>query len=204
METIIIGRNGNQCFPIKQSGVSNEHARLTIDGNEWTIEDLGSSNGTFVIDDKGDTIQVSKLSITPDTLILLGPNNANGCTFYARYASDNSFSPIFDLLEERDTAFRLKEEKADAMPQTIRKVVGTISALTFLVSLFLEGQASMNLLRAGTMVSALSAFYNPMKAKKQLLEAREVLFRCPNPACTHGLTSKEVHNRRCAYCKAQG
>jgi hypothetical protein len=30
------------------SGVSRRHAQLTTDGTRWFVEDLGSSNGTFV------------------------------------------------------------------------------------------------------------------------------------------------------------
>jgi hypothetical protein len=205
MKEIILGREGNQSFKISQPGVSKEHARLTIDGDVWMLEDLNSSNGTFILDDKGEMTQVAKLQIQPQTLICLGADNANGCSFYARYAADGNYPALFDYLEERDTSFRKEEEKAEEMPQTVRKVVGTISALALVLSFCVTGNLAMMLLRVGTLASAASSFlYNPAKKKKELKAIRGSIFRCPNPACSHVLSAKEIHNRRCSKCKTQG
>jgi hypothetical protein len=45
------------------SGVSRRHAQLTTDGTRWWVEDLGSSNGTYV----GDTV-----GVLPKTAIPVG------------------------------------------------------------------------------------------------------------------------------------
>ncbi len=43
-----IGRDANNAIVIQGTGVSRNHAELTRQGNSYIIQDLGSSNGTFV------------------------------------------------------------------------------------------------------------------------------------------------------------
>ncbi len=43
-----IGREANNEVVINDPEVSRKHARLTFQGGAWVIEDLGSTNGTFV------------------------------------------------------------------------------------------------------------------------------------------------------------
>ncbi len=43
-----IGRDANNAIVIQGTGVSRNHAELTRQGNSYSIQDLGSSNGTFV------------------------------------------------------------------------------------------------------------------------------------------------------------
>mgnify|MGYP001191485618 CR=1 FL=1 len=59
------------------NGVSRRHAQLTTDGSRWWIEDLDSSNGTFVSDVVGElpTTEIArrtKVELGPDTRIFLG------------------------------------------------------------------------------------------------------------------------------------
>ena len=46
-ERFVIGRGKHCDFVINSGKVSREHAVVVHDGNEWFIEDLGSSNGTW-------------------------------------------------------------------------------------------------------------------------------------------------------------
>lgn len=212
MKTIILGRNGDQPFEIKnQPGVSKEHAKLTIsdeNGHQvWTLEDLDSANGTTVKDKNGKSIQVSKKIISPDTLICLGPENANGCQFYARHADDaNSYSADFDQLEETEAMISSKMDRLDKRAKNIRMAIGVISAVTLLVSLTsLDTNLRMMLLRLGTFATMISSFFfDPTKEKKAIKDLGEKLFVCPNPACPNTLSAKDIHNRRCPRCKAQG
>ena len=43
MTKIIIGKQGDQKFPIKNAGVSRQHASITIEGGHWILEDLDLS-----------------------------------------------------------------------------------------------------------------------------------------------------------------
>src|SRR5687767_12069796 len=55
----IVGRDNDADLVISRSSVSRQHSRLSIgDDGEWTLADLGSTNGTFVNEEK---IQVRKL-----------------------------------------------------------------------------------------------------------------------------------------------
>ncbi|BDZ62306.1 hypothetical protein GCM10025873_20970 [Demequina sediminis] len=45
--------------------VSKSHARLTLARGEWTVEDLGSTNGTFLVDRDGCEVQVPEGVPTP-------------------------------------------------------------------------------------------------------------------------------------------
>ncbi len=47
-ETITIGREPDNTIVINDAMVSRHHARITWDGKSFTIQDRGSSNGTFV------------------------------------------------------------------------------------------------------------------------------------------------------------
>src|SRR5262245_23956090 len=48
--TFEIGRSAKSDLAIDQEAVSRHHARITWDGSRHLIEDLGSTNGTFVND----------------------------------------------------------------------------------------------------------------------------------------------------------
>ena len=46
MKEVIIGKEGTQKFPINNSRVSRQHAKITVsDSGQWTLEDLNSTNG---------------------------------------------------------------------------------------------------------------------------------------------------------------
>ena len=49
MQEVIIGKEGTQKFPINNSRVSRQHAKITVsDSGQWTLEDLNSTNGTYI------------------------------------------------------------------------------------------------------------------------------------------------------------
>ena len=48
--TFEIGRSSRSDLPIDQESISRHHARITFEGGRHVIEDLGSTNGTFVND----------------------------------------------------------------------------------------------------------------------------------------------------------
>jgi len=75
---ITIGREiGNSISPVAAEGLSRRHAKIVSKDGKWTIEDLGSTNGTFVNGKKidaptaikpGDKISCGKFGIAVETL----------------------------------------------------------------------------------------------------------------------------------------
>jgi hypothetical protein len=47
-DQLIIGRDASNAVAINDAEVSRKHARLTFQGGKYVLEDLGSTNGTFV------------------------------------------------------------------------------------------------------------------------------------------------------------
>jgi pSer/pThr/pTyr-binding forkhead associated (FHA) protein len=58
---IFIGRSVNNDFPISHDTVSARHSRLSYHHNQWWLEDLNSTNGTYLNDERvmGPTVVVS-------------------------------------------------------------------------------------------------------------------------------------------------
>lgn len=69
----IIGRSMEQCeIALNDSFLSQQHARLELRGDQWVLEDLGSTNGTFVNDievrdativETGDIVRLGRIEL---------------------------------------------------------------------------------------------------------------------------------------------
>ena len=67
---ITIGRSPNTEIPIDNLAVSNEHARLIKQKDHYTIEDLNSTNGTYLNDEK-----ITKATLKHNDVITVGKHN---------------------------------------------------------------------------------------------------------------------------------
>mgnify|MGYP002771538249 FL=1 len=207
MKQILLGTEGNQPFKITQQGVSRQHARITIgDDGVWTLEDLNSTNGTFIRNEEGEMRRVGALVINPMTFICLGPNNANGCSFYATHLiNPDDFIKEFQYLNQLEDNFDAQEEHADKTARTIRMLIAIVSFIALVGSFVVShGPLQVGLLRVGTAVSLLSTiFFNPNEKKKKLQEEREKFHTCPNPKCSHIMKSREIRMMQCTKCKCR-
>lgn len=206
MKHVLLGSDGEQPFKIDNSGVSHRHALITIDDRDvWHLEDLNSTNGTFVRDVNGHLRRVANIEITPMTFICLGPNNANGCSFYARQIlKPGNFIEEFEYLRTLEKKFEEREKNTDMTANIVRKLIALASLIALTGSFMFSGNSEMKLilLRLGTVISLFSSIlYNPSKHRKKIAEERELFSKCPNPKCTHILTSKEINNMQCSHCK---
>ena len=207
---IIIGRDGNQPFTIKKemNGVSREHAKITItDNGNWYLEDLGSSNGTFIRDEKtGELIPANdKIRISPMTFIFLGPDNSRGCCFFAKQAvSYGDFTEEYEFLNTKEDEFDEKLDNLENLISREKKLIFLINVLVAIVSLIpqIDSDLRMNLLRIVPVVSTgFAAFYDASGKKDTIKEMREKFHHCPNPLCSHKLKTSEIRNYKCSKCK---
>jgi len=67
---IIIGRDANNGVAINDAEVSRKHAKLSLHGSAYVIQDLGSTNGTFI---NGQRITDSQV-LKPGDTVTLGEN----------------------------------------------------------------------------------------------------------------------------------
>lgn len=65
---LFVGRDNSNEIVINDTEVSRKHARLVLEGSSYRLEDLGSTNGTFV---RGDRI-ITPVLLTPGDLITFG------------------------------------------------------------------------------------------------------------------------------------
>ena len=69
-EEIIVGRDAISGVAINDAEVSRKHARLSLQGSAYVIQDLGSTNGTFVNSQRIATTQV----LNPGDTVSFGEN----------------------------------------------------------------------------------------------------------------------------------
>ena len=69
---VVLGRSSTNEYPIPNDTVSVRHARLSYHHNQWWLEDLNSTNGTFLNDERvavatvimpGDELRVGNLNL---------------------------------------------------------------------------------------------------------------------------------------------
>ncbi|MFU8802609.1 MAG: FHA domain-containing protein [Bradymonadaceae bacterium] len=69
MRPLVIGRDSDADIVLDAPQISRHHLRLQFTGTGWRIEDLGSSNGTYVNDRNN---QVTEALVTEDDVIFMG------------------------------------------------------------------------------------------------------------------------------------
>lgn len=197
METIILGRKGDQPFAITADGVSSQHAKITIDGDKWTLEDLHSTNGTFIRDEKGGVRRIVKVDITPQTFIYLGPKSSEGCFFYAQQVkTPGDFHTEYHFMNEKLKELELRVKKEERLSWVIKLTTFTLTIVLICVI------NDIQMMRVVAMISPLvTLLYDPRKRIKKIREKFARFFDCPNPKCSNNLSKTSIENRRCPECR---
>ena len=116
MKEFIIGKEGEQKFKIseKRNKVSRKHCKITIDDNgQWYVDDLDSTNGTYIINEEGEIVQVRHYPITEFTRIILADQTPFGFSFIAHHVLEedpfNYRKEFIHLLKLHAKALKIKE-----------------------------------------------------------------------------------------------
>lgn len=215
----IIGRVANSpvSIPSEKTGVSGTHARITItEDGLWEIEDLDSSNGTYIKDQNGNFQRVFKKLIDENTIIRLGQEGHNSFIFMAHklLSKDNSYTYEFRYLKKmlrKQLAEEEAMEKKNAKNMRIVKFVATPMAMILCVAAQyvipkLNNDMTANLWFSRLAIAlapvAVSCFFNIDARKiKALKQKRLKILTCPK--CGYPISEFDIQNMQCSRCKAK-
>ncbi len=205
-KSIIIGKEGAQKFPIKNAGVSRHHARISIVGGKWLLEDLNSTNGTFVRKADGSFLRVATIYINEDSVIRLGDESANGYSFMAHHAFEpdpENYAYEFNILRNMRNSFKKQREQM-ANRQRYKGLIQILLSMMLIGITFIPGiknNIQMMILRVGMLVPPLWNFFSSGKNKMQkVYERQQHILICPR--CGRPLSDFEIDKQQCMVCKA--
>lgn len=213
MIEVIVGKEGDQKFAVKGSRVSRKHAKITVgDDGVWTLEDLGSTNGTYVFNEKDELVQVKRLNITEFTRIVLADQTSMGFTFYAHHILEddpkNYQSEFRHVLKIHDQALqeKLRLDKTLQRKNLMRFIPGFISAMVGLVLTMLLplNQKVYGVAVTAVFTTILQALINVYLSKDSKLKKFNHKYseKLTCPCCGKALTEIEFKNQMCSACKA--
>ena len=215
MKEFIIGKEGTQKFLIQltKTRVSRQHARITIDDNGvWTLEDLNSTNGTFIIDDEGELRQIRRMVIGEFTRIVLADQTQMGFSFIAHHVIEDDpndyrveFRHVLEihqkaLLDKAAMDLRLKRRGyIKYVPSMLAACIGLILTL-FLPSEIKVYGVSVTAVFTTILTAVINIFQGNDKSKQRFSDYYGKFLVCPH--CGKILTEKEFQMQMCAVCKA--
>lgn len=206
-KTIILGRDGTQPFKIENEGVSHQHARVTKhDGGAWMLEDLDSTNGTYVRNDDGEFEKIKKCLIDKNSVVRLGGGTMHSLTFWANrltVAEDSNYGYEFSQISQMNEAFTGRIEQETNKLRMKRFMPIAISIIVTVLSYVIPATPSIQMwiLRIGMQ---LGPIYSALCIKNDkiidLMNKKKKLITCP--MCGRPLSDFEIQQRLCLACKA--
>ena len=205
---IIIGKNGNQPFPITATGVSGQHASLTIDSNGTLIlEDLDSTNGTYIRNENFQFERIARKVITRDTVIRFGSDDTiRSLTVIANQLikiNPDDFSYEFKMLRTKWGDVMKRKEKIEHNTSILSFAPPFLSVVAILLTI---NSNDPMLLRGALLAPSLLSPLVHRYGKKKLTRLNDEIkntFVCPNPKCGRQLTEREITRGQCMVCKAK-
>lgn len=212
-----IGRKGSQNFPLdKKEKVNDLHARITIsDDGVWTLEDLGSLNGTFIINENGEQVEVRKKQITEYTRVILADTSVMGASFFAHHLLEQDpedYRREFrHLVRQYERISRQKGEIEERLKQRrmFLSIVPALSSSVLGVGARLVFSKSPNVIYiiigmmsgVTALLNMIITWYNNRDKSLKIFSTRmQTLLVCPR--CGLPLTDYNVQTQQCPACKA--
>jgi pSer/pThr/pTyr-binding forkhead associated (FHA) protein len=113
---VVIGRSSDLDMVLVEDMVSRKHAKIVLSGGKVTIEDLGSTNGTFVNGEK-----VKQARLKEGDRILIGTSILK-LVYQGENAEDLDEKQVRQKLEEAAAAHAAKAAKTSSMAGKIEEV----------------------------------------------------------------------------------
>lgn len=212
-EEYIIGRHSSSPLkiPADKNAVSNQHLKIIVSPNgTWTLEDLNSSNGTYIRDDKGEFHRVYKKQIHESDIIRLGNGGANSYTFTAKrvVAPDESYQYEFRKLKNLLAHYKEEEQKREKKMEIngwISKlagvaIVGICAILGAVSGINIDPNTRYLLIAFAPIVVGL--FFSGDKAAMKTLKSQKAkIMLCPH--CGKPISEFDVEQGQCSRCKAK-
>lgn len=213
MKEVIIGKEGTQRFAINGERVSRQHARITVtDSGDWILEDLNSTNGTYIINEDDELVQIKRMNITEFTRIVLADQTSMGFTFYAHHILEDNpknyqqeFRQILQIhekavMEKANIDAKLqKKNMMKFLPGFVSALIGLV--LTLLLPLHQKVYGVAVTAVFTTILQALINVYIGKDSKLRTFNSKYAgKLNCP--CCSKPLSEIEFKNQMCSRCKA--
>lgn len=213
MKEVIIGKEGTQRFAINGERVSRQHARITVtDSGDWILEDLNSTNGTYIINEDDELVQIKRMNITEFTRIVLADQTSMGFTFYAHHILEDDpknyqqeFRQILQIhekavMEKANIDAKLqKKNMMKFLPGFVSALIGLV--LTLLLPLHQKVYGVAVTAVFTTILQALINVYIGKDSKLRTFNSKYAgKLNCP--CCSKPLSEIEFKNQMCSRCKA--
>lgn len=210
---IIIGRSSASPLKVPEDrvAVSGKHIKITVsDNGDWKLEDLQSSNGTFVRNENFEFERVYSRQIHESDIIRLGNDGANSFVFCARramYPNDNyayEFKQLQRLLKQSRKEEAEKEKKANWASWVISIGAFVVWGITEIVEKFLKIDSDPNkrmIIMMGVPPLLKIMLGNFTKGTKTVKKTREKFMLCPK--CGKRISEFDVEQGQCSKCKAK-
>lgn len=213
MKEVIIGKEGTQRFAINGERVSRQHARITVtDSGDWILEDLNSTNGTYIINEDDELVQIKRMNITEFTRIVLADQTSMGFTFYAHHILEDDpknyqqeFRQILQIhekavMEKANIDAKLqKKNMMKFLPGFVSALIGLVLTLLLPLHQKIYGVAVTAVFT--TILQALINVYIGKDSKLRTFNSKYAgKLNCP--CCSKPLSEIEFKNQMCSRCKA--
>lgn len=216
-QEFIIGRQGNQTFPIADTyqGVSRKHARLTIaDDGQWWIENISGAkgNGVYLKTGPDRFERVEKRRISEDTIIRLGEGTHLSYTFMAHrvIGRPGDYSYEFQALRKRFSQYKQAMQDLEDENKKRQKTVVNIRIYSMVIGVVLTVIMCLNkvnlmgaspLIFCSLIATMAGQAFGPKPDKmRKLSQIRQAEFVCP--VCGNPMTDMAINNLRCQACKS--
>ena len=173
---VLVGRSSELDMVLVEDMVSRRHARVAVSGDQVTIEDLGSTNGTFVNGER-----IKRMNLTDGDRVLIGTSIIKLVTVDPNVASMGTPLPRLEAMADGRRTSQVKSMSGaiDEVPvPDLMQLFGS-SRKTGVLVIKSDGDVGKVFLDKGTIVHATindSSALTPKKAMHRILAWRHGMF----------------------------